>query len=440
MRNLWHKRHWIYGIIAVAMVLLVGLYGWNLLVLKTIHTQMRQQLEQQAQFTSRLASRMFDGSVLEEIQPGDETTPSVLYFQQLLWELTTEARVRDAVILSLDGRLLIDSRTNFTIGDSLPRIPIDSDKWVQAINGHFPPPDLVQLSRGYVLITYTPIVNPVVGNPVAVLLMEYPTEFFETFLYFKNQLVIQAFVGILVLMVFSLIIVLSIRQLVRTERTLMEQHHLAELGQMSAMVAHEIRNPLSIIKGSADVLRKQYQSEQNELFDFIPQEIERLNRLVNNFLSFARKRTLEEKPVSLVPLIQQQIQLLGDDRITLDGDAHLQAIGDEDALKQVILNLITNARKAIESRSKDGKIEIQVAPEANRKYVWIRVRDNGIGMDAETLAKAFQPFYSNTATGSGLGLTITRQLIERMGGTIQLESEPGKGTTVTIRLRGVSRG
>ena len=436
MGKFWDNRQWIYALIGVAIVLISGLYVWNVLSLKRVQDQMRQQLEQQARFASQLAARMFDGNVLETLGPGDETSPSVLYFQQLLWELTTETGVQDAVILTLDGHILIDSRTNFTIGDSLRRLPLDRQKWVQAINGATPQPDLVQLPDGYVLITYTPILNPVVGNPVAVLVMEYPTQFFHTVLYFKQQLVIQAIAGILVLILFSALIILSIRQLVRTERTLLEQQHLAELGQMSAMVAHEIRNPLSIIKGSADVLRRQYRSEDNELFDFIPQEIERLNRLVNNFLSFARKRRLELRPVELVPLIQQQLQLAGDERIALKGAADVRVLADEDALKQIVLNLLTNARKAIESRGETGKIEIEVTPENGGKYVWMIIRDNGIGMDAETLKKAFQPFFSNTATGSGLGLTITRQLVERMGGRIELESEPNAGTTVRIRLRG----
>ncbi len=426
---------WIYLLITLALLALGGFYFWNVWKLKQVETQMLAQLQRQANLASSLAARMFDGTVLETLRPGDETTTPVLYYQQLLWELTTEGGVSDAALLTLDGRLLVDARTQFTIGDSLVRFPIEPSRWTQAINGQIPPPQLVATGDGYVLVTYTPITHPLVGNPVAVLVAVYPTQFFATFLEFKQQLMIQALAGIGVLIAFALILVFSIRQLIRTERRLLEQQRLAELGQMSAMVAHEIRNPLSIIKGSAEVLRKQYRHEANELFDFIPQEIDRLNRLVNNFLTFARKQTLNIQPIPLYPLIEQQLQLLNDARITLKGDPTCRVAGDEDALKQVVLNVLNNARKAIEPRGDAGKIEIEVASSANGEYVLLSVRDNGIGMDAETVKRVFQPFFSQSATGSGLGLTITRQLVERMGGHIEIESEKDKGTTVRIWLK-----
>ena len=430
-----HSPRWIYILIGVALLALGGFYFWNVWLLKRVEGQMLSQLQQQANLASTLVARMFDGAILETLRPGDEPTTPVLFYQQLLWELTTENRITDAAILSLDGKLLVDNRAEFTIGDTLVRFPIETSRWVQAINGATPAPQLLNFNDDYVLITYTPITHPMVGNPVAVLVAVYPTRFFATFVTFKQQLIFQAIAGIVVLLAFALILIFSIRQLVRTERQLLEQQHLAELGQMSAMVAHEIRNPLSIIKGSAEVLRKQYRHETNELFDFIPQEIDRLNRLVNNFLTFARKSNLQQQTISLYPLIEHQLQLLNDSRISLTGDHHCQVSGDEDALKQVILNVISNARKAIAPRGKAGKIEITVASAANRKYVLLSIQDNGIGMDAQTLQQAFQPFFSQSATGSGLGLTITRQLVERMGGHITIESEKGKGTKVTIRLK-----
>ena len=124
---------------------------------------------------------------------------------------------------------------------------------------------------------------------------------------------------------FAGIIMLAIRRLLGIERELTAKTRLAHLGQMAAMVAHEIRNPLSIIKGSADVLRKKYAKTEDELFDFIPDEIDRLNRLVNDFLQFARKREPDFSSVQPAGVLETLSDQMKDPRILVRQNLILQS-------------------------------------------------------------------------------------------------------------------
>ncbi|MCB0275743.1 MAG: hypothetical protein KDI06_13075, partial [Calditrichaeota bacterium] len=228
---------------------------------------------------------------------------------------------------------------------------------------------------------------------------------------------------------FGGIIILATRRLFDSESRLRRQERLAQLGQMAAMVAHEIRNPLSIIKGSADVLKKKYAGENNELFDFIPEEIDRLNRLVSDFLQFARQKELPTESLDPARLIGDLVSRINDPRIRFESPPDSAAIPlNKDAFQQVVLNLLENARKATPP---EGQIE--VICKKGRTYR-ISLRDSGEGMSAEVLGKAFDPFYTTRATGSGLGLAITRQLVEQMNGAIHLDSSPGQGTTAILEF------
>ncbi|NOX38608.1 MAG: hypothetical protein GXO78_13845 [Calditrichaeota bacterium] len=422
----------LYAIIVLGITVLMGLNLWGYFFLNRLEREILSQLNGQFKHMQQIATRLFNGEELEAIHPGDETRPGVLYYQQLLWEIKQNSGLNDILILTLDGRILIDHRVDFTIGASQQRFPTRNPRFLQALEGEFPEPELIEFDGDFYLIGYTPIFNSLYGNVSAVLVAEMPTHFFATLQFFRRGLFLLGVGAMALILIFSAVIVLAIRQLLNTERQLQEQQRLAELGQMSAMVAHEIRNPLSIIKGTAEVLKRQYASEQNEMFNFIPEEIDRLNRLVNEFLQFARRTRLTPQKIVPDTLIQQMVQQLNDPHIQFTAGAGNQAVLlDADAFKQILLNVISNARKAIPE--KDGRIQIHTQMHRGRRprYV-VRVQDNGTGMDRETLEHIFDPFFSRSATGSGLGMTITRRLTEQMGGQIHIDSEPGKGTTVTL--------
>lgn len=423
----------IYSVLGIGIIILIifNFLGW--FFLKNLENDILQQLKSQLNNIGSVSSRLINGEELENIYSGQESNPITLYYQQLLWEIKRTGNLENILILSLDKKLLIDYKIDYKIGDTLTVFPINDAFFDQAILGRTPEPELIQLGDDYYLTSYTPITNQLVGNTVAVLILEAPASFFSTLQYFKSGIFYFGIGGLAVILIFSTIIILSLRQLLRVENKLQEQERMAELGQMAAMVAHEIRNPLSIIKGSADVLQKKYKSEKEELFSFIPEEIDRLNRLVNDFLQFARKRQFHLKKANPNEQIQSTVSQIKDFKIVLDLIENCPEIRlDTDAFKQVILNIVDNSIKALDN---NGQISIKTEMQNSRpkKYL-ITIKDNGKGMSTETLKDIFKPFYSTRASGSGLGMTITRQLVEGMNGTIHIESKPDQGTIVSLKF------
>lgn len=427
--SLLSKKSVIYTVLIIGIFILItfNFMGW--FFLKNLENDILQQLKTQLSNLGSVSTRLINGEELEGLYPGDETNPITLYYQQLLWEIKRSGNLENILIISLDKKLLIDYRIEYNIGDTLSTFPVNDAFFNQAILGQTPEPELIQSRGEYYLTSYTPIKNQVIGNTVAVLILEAPANFFSTLQYFKSGIFYFGIGGLAVIIIFSGIIILSLRQLLRIENKLLEQEQLAQLGQMAAMVAHEIRNPLSIIKGSANVLQKKYSSENEELFKFIPDEIDRLNRLVNDFLQFARKRRLNLKNTNPNHLIYSTISQIKDNKIKLDLVEQCPEIPlDPDAFKQIILNIIDNGIKALNENG-----EIQIKTEIQKKFI-ITIKDNGKGMSPEMLKDIFKPFFSNRASGSGLGMTITKQLVEGMDGKINIKSKLNEGTTVSLEF------
>ncbi len=430
--NLFLQRKFIYGIIVLALLILAGLnfIGW--FFIQGLRNDLTRSLKQQILHTGNITTRLINGNDMENIVPGMENSPLVIYYQQLLYDIKTNNDLENIVILDPAGRLLVDHRLNFHIGDTLYTFPLNEKLLTSAAAGETPEPLLIRTGDQYFLSAYFPVFNDL-DVPTGVLVIDAPLRFFTALHKLEVGLFYLGAGGLAILILFSTLILLATRQLLTAEVRLKEQERLAQLGQMAASVAHEIRNPLSIMKGAAEVLRKKYGQSSEELFSFIPEEISRLNRLVENFLQFSRRKELTLQPYPVNDLIRETVDPLNDGRIAVKLSDPLPNVPiDPDALKQILLNLIQNALDAIPA---DGKVEI-VTSRNRSKNVVVEVKDNGKGIPADQIARVFEPFYSTKAQGSGLGLAITKQLVEQMGGEIQIESQPGKGTTVRIVLKG----
>lgn len=427
------NKRFIYTVLAIGIGLLIVSNFWGWLFIKNLEDDILQQLKSQLNTLGSVSSRLINGEELEKLYPGEEASPIALYYQQLLWEIKRSGNLENIFILSLDKRLLVDYRVNYNIGDSLTFLPVNDNYFNRAILGETPDPELIRFGGEYFLTSYTPVLNELVGNVAGVLVLEAPANFFSTIQYFKSAIIYFGIGGLAVIIIFSTIIILSLRQLLRIENRLQEQERMAQLGQMAAMVAHEIRNPLSIIKGSADVLKKKYSAEEEELFTFIPEEIDRLNRLVNDFLQFSRKRQLNLTKFNPNDLIRAVISRIKEVKIETELAENCPEIPlDHDAFKQIIFNILDNGIKSLEE---GGSILIKTNMKKGKPpKVIINIQDNGKGMTADTLKNIFNPFFSTRASGSGLGMTITRQLVEGMNGEIFIRSKPKHGTSVSIEF------
>jgi len=228
----------------------------------------------------------------------------------------------------------------------------------------------------------------------------------------------------------------------KLEEKMRKADRLAAVGQLSANVAHEIRNPLSSIRGSVEVLKGELklEGEERKLMDLIIKESDRLNGILQDFLSFARPGKGRFKTLDLRDLAKEVAALLRRESVkpqmgTIEaksGDVPLLVRGDQDQLKQVLLNLGLNGLEALE---RGGWVRFEAIGSGNGK-VRLAVRDNGRGISPSVREKIFQPFFSTKKGGTGLGLSIAERIVEEHGGQIEVESQRGKGTTFFITLEG----
>ena len=215
---------------------------------------------------------------------------------------------------------------------------------------------------------------------------------------------------------------------------------LASLGRLAAGIAHEIRNPLSSIKGFATYFRERYEDnrEDRNTADIMIREVDRVNRVISELLDFARPLALEKKRTPVQPLIQHSLKMIERQASSSGVDIRAEcpsSLGDVevdfDGITQILLNLYLNALDAMEL---GGTLTVSCAEEAGKPWVRISVRDTGPGIKKEHLEHIFDPYFTTKQTGTGLGLAIVRKIIEAHGGELKVESEPGRGAVATVLL------
>ena len=230
-------------------------------------------------------------------------------------------------------------------------------------------------------------------------------------------------------------------QLLRQREVLFQSEKLAALGRLAAGVAHEINNPLSIIGSRIEVML--LDAEDQSLPDSLLEDLrvlhrntQRAGRIAYNLRSFARQSPGERTPVSLNAVVDETL-LLMEKPLATDGieiaislDRTLPAImGDSNELHQVLLNLLTNAREAMAGR---GTLRIETGWAERPRHLRVVVTDTGPGISPEDLPNIFDPFFTTKPDGTGLGLSLTYGIIHDHQGTIDVHSEPGRGTTFIL--------
>jgi signal transduction histidine kinase len=222
-------------------------------------------------------------------------------------------------------------------------------------------------------------------------------------------------------------------ELSKAEAAVRRAERLAALGQLSAGLAHELRNPLGTIKASAEMLTQNLPKDNEiaaEMAGFISSEVDRTNSLVTRFLDFARPLSLRKEPSDVTQTIDRAIQQVKRENQTVairtEYDPHVEPLLiDSEMMERVFYNLILNAVQA----SSEGKtVTVRV------KQGTIEVMDQGVGIAKENMESIFNPFFTTKAEGTGLGLPIVAKIVDEHGGKLTVESEPGKGSTFRVVL------
>jgi two-component system sensor histidine kinase HydH len=228
---------------------------------------------------------------------------------------------------------------------------------------------------------------------------------------------------------------------IRTLRNeIARNQRLVTVGRLAAGVAHEIRNPLSSIKGFATYFRERYRENEQDAqtASILIQEVDRLNRVVGQLLEFSRPVSILPRPVRLdrliadiVKLVESQARAKGVTVAIEHRPGMPEVLLDADRLNQVLLNLFLNG---IEAMDRGGVLTVRVDEAADSRRLEIRVSDTGCGIRPEDLSHIFEPYFTTKPSGTGLGLAIAHNIIEAMGAEIAVQSVPGAGTTFTLKV------
>jgi signal transduction histidine kinase len=235
---------------------------------------------------------------------------------------------------------------------------------------------------------------------------------------------------------------LRVHQSVTEERRAIEGRHARALEALTASMAHEIRSPITAAKSLAQQIAEDPTATANaEYAGVVVTELARVERSVSHLLRYTREEPLVLRETTLADVVESALETLRSRiesstvRVEPTIEGSLRVLADPDKLRRVVINLVTNALEALANSGFPApRIDLTSGESSSGHELWLRVRDNGPGIEAERLDKIFDPFHTSKVAGTGLGLAITRKLVEAHGGTIEVHSTLGAGTSFVVTL------
>jgi signal transduction histidine kinase len=228
------------------------------------------------------------------------------------------------------------------------------------------------------------------------------------------------------------------------ERAHAESRHARSLAELSAAIAHEIRNPITAAKSLVQQIAEDPALPENREYASVAvQELDRVERSIAHLLRFAREEPRRVVTAHMGAIVDAALALLRDRltehrvevRVAADFDAMGTLEADPEQLRRVLANVIGNAIDAfVEAGTPEPRIDVRAGQNLARTEVWLTIADNGPGIPPDAIAKVFTPFYTSKAAGTGLGLALSKKIIEEHGGSIEVKSPPGGGAEFVITL------
>jgi signal transduction histidine kinase len=278
-----------------------------------------------------------------------------------------------------------------------------------------------------------------VPDVVAIVTVSGSPPFFAALDFLRKGALATGLIVLVILVLMGIFLVQINRSLERYRASIMRQENLAAMGRMTAGIAHEIRNPLGIIRGAGEHLRQVLGSAgiEDEVAEFIPEEVDRLDQILTGYLAFGQDRESVVETFDLGASVRRSVGFLAAEleaagiAVKLDNQLPPAPVrGDPRRVQQVLLNLLINARDAMPD---GGTIDLSLKNWGNR--VTLVVTDTGTGLGQVDRDRLFEPFWTSKEKGSGLGLAMSRRIVEDMGGAITLADRPdGTGVRVEVVL------
>jgi len=439
--------------LAVLVIAVFNVQGW--LVLARTSRALEQELGDRLQAIAMTLAQTADRLQLtaDSLQPGHQTEDRT----KTLTAVMNDNRLFNLFVVNDRFEYLTNLRGPELVGSGDPSLDLDMTEILSAFSGIPAQSRLYRAGSSYLKTAYAPVRDSS-GLVSAVLGVEADATFFSALAGFRNSLLL---VNLLSLLAVAAIVVVSAamaRRAWQLEQAAARAGTLALMGQMSAAVAHEVKNPLAIIRAAAERVKRKLGPVAPPEIDYIPEEVDRLSGIVSNYLGVGVSRPGKTERLDIAALVRgvmadlkHQADKAGvrlDEARSQIPEARMQksgrsdpgplnpepgpfVLGNRNELRQVFLNILLNA---IQCQLQGGRVEVGFGEEHGRAVV--RVKDSGPGIDAKVLKRVFEPFYTTKEKGSGLGLFVVKRIVEAHGGRVAIEAEPGKGTTVQVGFKG----
>ena len=422
------------SVVWTAVVLVFLLLGFNLvnfLQYKRVEPILSRQMGDRQAFEVGVIA---DGIRASEVR-SYLSSPDGVYariFEKRLAGYLESAGFNSIVLLDTLGRVVYSTESAYEVGEYFPYLAADRMAFIGAISAIPSATELYSVGDRYVRGAYAPVFDEV-GRVAWVLGIEAGAEYYNVLTMLRRNLLFFAILSALVALGAGAILLSAAFALKRMELRLAQASMMSSMGQMAAGMAHDIRNPLAIIRGAAESIPKAKPESRDELVSFIVEEVSRVNEAIEGYLSLARPAGNEAAPVVLGEIaedmasrVRQNAEASSVEIVVSRGDER-PVLVSESAIRRCILNILLNA---IEAMPDGGRIEVAARTEGGEAF--LTISDNGPGLDRKTAAHIFDPFFTTKANGTGIGLTLSKRIIEDAGGRLRLKTSRGEGCTFEI--------
>ncbi len=436
-RDMSGHRRWVVLGSAVYIGILAVVAGGLTLLYRDSRERLDEALGQRLSAVASTAVYLVEGDSLLAWAFDPEPSVDFLWLASRLEQIQRDNDLAELSLCDPDAYVLISASGRLARGDRDVFWDLDRPAVDQAREGFPAVSKLYRIGAVYQKSAHAPVFDSR-GDVAGVLTVEGNVDFFDSLATLRHGALVTIITVVAFLTLLSLLLLRVNRSLARYRASLLQQESLAAMGRMTAGIAHEIRNPLGIIRGTGQHLARVLEQHgiADEAVTFIPEEVDRLDRILTGYLAFGSDAAGVAETVDLSAVVHRTVRLVASD---LEVTGVTVALGslpvawvrvDPRRLQQVLLNLLLNARDAMPD---GGEVSVAVSSERGRHIA--TVSDRGTGMAPLALSHAFEPFWTSKEKGGGLGLAVSRRLMREAAGDLDLADRPDPpGAVATLWL------